>query len=171
MTRWLFTMLVSAAGLISCASPPRATGPAQAVLPALPSGPPPGPSDEKIAEAVAFVRDGLPFPVEIDPFGAIWDAPLETSELKNLKARFLEPLARPAFAGIIAKVSVDAGSLDWSQWTCRIELKDDSNPISITHAGGLYDGKSNTDPDGYKASRTFVLNLLGKIVKRADGRD
>jgi hypothetical protein len=131
-----------------------------------PSMPPMGPSSAKLDEAVAFVCDRLPFPVEIDPYGAIFDSSLPESELVHLKRNFLVPLANSPHVGKISKVTIDASSLEWFQWTCRIELKDDMSPISITHFAGLYDGKSNTDPDGYRKSRPFVLGQLDNIAKR-----
>jgi len=51
--------------------------------PGVPSPPLISPSAAKIAEAVSFVREGLPFPVEINPFGAL-DSSLNKSELVNL---------------------------------------------------------------------------------------
>jgi hypothetical protein len=130
------------------------------------SMPPVGPSSAKLEEAIAFVRDGLPFPVEIDPYGAIFDSALSESELVHLKRNFLVPLANSPHAGKISKVAIDASSLEWFQWTCQIELKNDMSPISITHFGGLYDGKSNTDPDGYRKSRPYVLGQLDNIAER-----
>ncbi|MCP5531778.1 MAG: hypothetical protein H7A48_01245 [Akkermansiaceae bacterium] len=131
-----------------------------------PSVPPMGPSSAKVDEAVAYVREGLPFPVEIDPCGAIFDSPISTSELVHLKRNFLVPLAGSSHADRISKVTIDASALEWLQWTCRIDLKDYMSPISITHFAGLYDGKTNTDPDGYRKSRPYVLGQLDNIAKR-----
>ncbi len=158
----LYSLTVLVLILGSCATPkPEPQQPKPTV-----ARPPAGPSSQRIAEAVAFVREGLPFPVEIDPFGAIFDSPLSESELKHLKSNFLQPLGTSPYASKIEKVSIDASSLEWFQWTCRIELKDYMNPISITHFAGLYDGKSNNDPDAYRASRLYVLTQLDNIAKR-----
>ena len=159
-----FSLTVLVMTLVSCATPKPEHQQPQPTVPPLPHLA--GPSSEKIAEAVAFVREGLPFPVEIDPFGAIFDSPLSGSELERLKSKFLQPLGTSPHAGKIEKVSIDASSLEWFQWTCRIELKDYMNPISITHFAGLYDGTSNDDPDAYRASRLYVLTQLNSIAKR-----
>ena len=134
-------------------------------LPMLPAGP----SEARLDEAIAYVRDGLPFPVEIDPWGAIFDSSLSDSELVHLKRNFLLPLADSPHADKISKVAIDASALEWHQWTCRIELKNSKSPISIKNFGGLYNGKNNTDPDGYRASRPYVLDQLDNIARLTGG--
>jgi hypothetical protein len=156
----IFSILALGVLLAACASTDQTLQPASSM-------PPSGPSAAEVEQAAAFVRKGLPFPVEIDPFGAIFDSSVSESELVNLKRKFLEPLAQSPHAGKIKTVTIDASSLEWSQWTCRVELDNYMNPISITHFGGFYDGKSNTDPDAYRSSRPYVLNQLDNIAKRA----
>ena len=119
----------------------------------------------KIDEAVRYVRQGLPFAVDIDPFGAIYDGPATGGELQHLKEHFLLPLARSRDAANIQRVRIDASSLGWLDWTCTIELKDMA-PISITHFAGLYDGNNRDTQDGYVESRRYALAALDKIGGR-----
>lgn len=121
--------------------------------------PPPG----KIKKAVCYVQSGLPFAVEIDPRGAIFDGPAQGGELQHLKEHFLFPLAKSRYAAKIQRVRINAAHREWFQWTCIIELKDGVGPISITHHAGLYDGRDNEDPDGYVKARQFVLATLDNI--------
>lgn len=123
-----------------------------------------GPSGEKTAAARAYIQKGLPFLVDMDPLGSIFDSPVEGGELTRLKTKFLLPLASSPHAAKIRKVSIDDTSLEWYQWTCKIEIEDLS-PITITHFAGLYDGASNTDPDAYKSSRKYVLQELERMAK------
>ncbi len=121
---------------------------------------------KKIAEAVRYAKQGVPFPVDIDPFGAVYDGPIMGGELQHLKDHFLLPLAKSRYAAKIQRVRIDASALEWYQWTCTIELKDDMAPISITHFAGLYDGHDNQDPDGYVRSRQYALAALDNIGSR-----
>ena len=118
---------------------------------------------QKIDAAVTYVRRGMPFTVEIDPFGAIVDDPIEGGELEHLKTCFLIPLAHSPYERRIQAIKIDAGASEWTKWTCVIELKDNLGSISLTHYSGFYDGKSNADPDGYKDSRQYVMGELKKI--------
>lgn len=127
---------------------------------------PASPSPEKIDEAKRYVQEGIAIPVNIEPLGAIWDGPSRGGELENLKRNFLQPLASSRYAKKIKGIEIDAGSLEWTQWTCSIELTDYMAPISLTHFGSFYDGTNNQDPDGYANARVYVLGELEKIGKR-----
>ena len=122
-------------------------------------------SQKKVDEALRYVQQGLPFPVEIDPFGAIYNGPVMGGELQRLKEHFLLPIARSRYAAEIKRVQIDAFSLEWLDWTCTIELKDMA-PVSITHWGGLYYGNNRDTPDGYVESRRYALAALDKIGDR-----
>lgn len=119
-------------------------------------------TQDDLAVMKDYVQRDISFPVEINPIGV---DPFP-GELKNLRERFLLPISSSRYASKIEKVVIDASQLEWAQWTCRIELKDYMSPITITHFGGLYDGKDNRDSDGYRSSRPYVLKELDKIALR-----
>ena len=123
---------------------------------------PPGPSQRELDEAVRYTQAELPFAVEIDPYGAVYDSPVRGGELQHLREHFLLPLAKSRYAAKIKRIRINAFALEWFQWTCVIELKDNA-PISLTHFAGFYDGSSNHDPDSYVKARQFVLAALDNI--------
>ncbi|MDB6074618.1 MAG: hypothetical protein JWO89_2258 [Verrucomicrobiaceae bacterium] len=132
-------------------------------------GPPPEVfrvSAEKIAEAGHFVKEGLPFEVKVEPYGAVRDGPplAKDGELANLKRGFLTPLAKSSHVKKIARVAIDASALEWTQWTCIIEIEGGMQPISLTHFAGFYDGKGNQDREGYKSALKYVLGELDKMA-------
>jgi len=119
----------------------------------------------EIQRATKFIQDGLPFPVDIDPRGILFESSSSDPELGNLKRSFLQPLARSPHAGKIKKVRIDAAELEWYQWECRIYVED-LTPIEITHFAGFWSGKSSDDPDAYRPALQYILSQLDNIAQR-----
>lgn len=117
---------------------------------------------KRLEDEVLYVKKGLPFRVDIDPSGA-GDWP---EEKRRLKEKYLIPLARSRYAALIERVNIDASGKEWQYWTCVVELKNFTrSPISFTHYGAFYNGRDNTDPDGYANARQYTLNALDNIAR------
>lgn len=122
-------------------------------------------SATEIEKATKFIQDGLPFPVEIDPRGILFESSSSDPELANLKRSFLQPLARSPHAAKIKSVKIDAAELEWTQWKCRIDVQG-LTPIEINHFGGFWSGKSSNDPEAYRAALQYILSQLDNIAQR-----
>lgn len=148
--------------LLLCSCAMDRSAPTPGVVPT--SAFPPGSTitQDQLAGMKDYVQRDVTFPVEINPIGV---DPFP-GELKNLRERFLLPISSSPYSSKIEKVVIDASALEWAQWTCRIELKEYMSPITITHFGGLYDGRDNRDSDGYRTSRPYVLKELDRIAQR-----
>ncbi len=135
---------------------------------AIPERPPDRiPSQKKIDEAIRYSQEGLPFNVDIDPFGAIFDGPVRGGELQHLKEKFLTPLAKSPFVKQITKVRIETIAGEWQFWRCYVYLDGFAeNPISLTHYGSFYDGNDNQDPDAYAHARQYTLESINKIAHK-----
>jgi len=122
-------------------------------------------SNAEIEKATKYIQDGLPFPVDIDPRGILFESSSSNPELANLKRGFLQPLARSPHASKIKRVRIDAAELEWYHWKCRIDVED-LTPIEITHFAGFWSGKSSNDPDAYRTALQYVLSQLDNIAQR-----
>ncbi len=119
----------------------------------------------EVEEATKFIQDGLPFPVDIDPRGILFESSSSDPELANLKRSFLQPLARSPHAGKIKRVKIDTAELEWYHWKCRIDVEE-LTPIEITHLAGFWSCKSCNDPDSYRTALQYILRQLDNIAQR-----